>query len=138
MLAIIARNYMALGDDKNAETTYSKLEQIASGKLAAEALYFKAYFKSKSGLYNESNNVIQKLARDFSGYKYFAAKGLIVMADNFYFLKDPYQATYILKSISENFQEFEDIVDQAKFKLSQIKSEELKTNSSVIINEDQN
>ena len=42
------------------------------------------------------------------------------------------------KSISENFQEFEDIVDQAKLELSRIKSEELKTNSSVIINEDQN
>ena len=60
------------------------------------------------------------------------------MANNFYLLKDPYQATYILKSISENFQEFEDIVDQAKLELSRIKSEELKTNSSVIINEDQN
>jgi len=136
--AIIARNYMVHGDDENAERTYSELEQIASGELAAEALYFKAYFKSKSGLYNESNNVIQKLARDFSGYKYFAAKGLILMANNFYLLKDPYQATYILKSISENFQEFEDIVDQAKLELSRIKSEELKTNSSVIINEDQN
>ena len=136
--AIIARNYMSHGDDENAERTYSELEQIASGELAAEALYFKAYFKSKSGLYNESNNVIQKLARDFSGYKYFAAKGLILMANNFYLLKDPYQATYILKSISENFQEFEDIVDQAKLELSRIKSEELKTNSSVIINEDQN
>ena len=80
--------------------------------------------------------VVQKLVADYSAYKYFGAKGLIVMAKNFYELKDAYQATYILENVIKNFSEFKDVTDEAKAELQRIKTEEAKTNESV--NPDEN
>ena len=119
------------GDENKAQVAYAVVSEKATGKLAAEALYYDAYFKNKEGSWETSNKVIQKLAKEFSAYKYFGAKGLILMAKNFYALDDPYQATYILESVIKNFEEFTDIIEEAKAELTIIKSAESKTNSSV-------
>ena len=54
------------------------------------------------------------------------------MAKNYYGLKDSFQATSILDSVIENFADFPDVVQEAQTELDTIKSEESKTNSSVI------
>ncbi|HNQ26438.1 MAG TPA: tetratricopeptide repeat protein [Aquaticitalea sp.] len=129
---IVARSAVKTGNEEKAKTAYAEVEKIATGALAAEALFYNGYFKNKEGKYEASNTVIQKLAKDFSGYKYYSAKGLVVMAKNYYALKDAFQATYILESVIDNFTEFEDVVEQARTELNQIKTEEAKTNSSII------
>ena len=53
------------------------------------------------------------------------------MAKYFYALGDAYQANYILESVTENFVEFDDVVDEARTELRRIKSEQAKTNASV-------
>lgn len=128
---IIARSAIKTNDEQKARAAYAKLLTIAKGELAAEALYYDAYFKNKDGKYEASNNVVQKLSKDYSGYKYFGAKGLIVMAKNFYGLKDSFQATYILESIIKNFTDYPDVVQEAQKELNAIKAEESKRNSSV-------
>ncbi len=128
---IIARSAIKTGDEDRAKTAYAKVEKVATGEMAAEALYYNAYFKNKEGKYAASNKSVQKLAKDFSGYKYYSAKGLVLMAKNYYALKDAFQATYILESVIDNFAEFDDVVDEAKTELRQIKTEEAKTNSSI-------
>ena len=128
---IVARSAIKVGDETKAKDAYAKLLKIAKGELAAEALYYDAYFKNKESKFEASNTVVQKLAKDYSGYKYFGAKGLIIMAKNFYGLKDSFQATYILESVIKNFQEFSDVVAEAQTELNAIKAEEAKTNSSV-------
>jgi len=128
---IIARAAFNSKDLPKARQAYSKLMTIAKGELAAEALYFDAYFKNADGKYEESNTVVQKLTKDYSGYKYFGAKGLVVMAKNFYGLKDSFQATYILDSVIKNFTAFPDVIEEAQKELDSIKSEEAKTNSSI-------
>ena len=128
---IIARSAMKTGDEDKAKRAYIKVEKVATGKTAAEALYYSAYFKNKEGKYKASNKSVQKLAKDFSGYKYFSAKGLVLMAKNFYALGDAFQATYILESVIENFAEFDDVVSESKSELRKIKIEEAKTNSSI-------
>jgi hypothetical protein len=60
---------------------------IAKGELAAEALYYDAYFKNKDGKFDASNTTVQKLSKDYSGYKYFGAKGLVVMAKEFLWIE---------------------------------------------------
>ena len=60
---------------------------------------------------------MQKLAKDYSGFKYYSAKGLVLMAKNFYALNDAFQATYILESVIENFKTFEEVVEEAKTEL---------------------
>jgi TolA-binding protein len=128
---IIARSAIKVNDEVKAKEAYAKLQKIAKGELAAEALYYDAYFKNKDSKFEDSNKVIQKLSKDYSGYKYFGAKGLVVMAKNFYGLKDSFQATYILESVINNFKDFQDVVDEAQVQLNLIKTEEAKTNSSI-------
>ncbi len=128
---MIARSAMKTGNEAKAKTAYKNLETIAQGELKAEALYYDAYFKNKEGKFTESNAVIQTLTKDYSGYKYFGVKGLVVMAKNFYALEDSFQATHILESVIKNFTEFDDVIAEAKTELNKIKSEEAKRNSSI-------
>lgn len=129
---IVARSAIKSNDEAKAKVAYSKLLAIAKGELAAEALYYDAYFKNKDKKYLESNKVVQKIAKDFSGYPYFGAKSLIVMAKNYFQLNDSYQATSILTSVIENFTDYQDVIDEATSELEIIKAEEAKTNSSII------
>ena len=128
---IIARSAIKLGDEAKAKTYFAKVESVATGETAAEALYYNAYFKHKEGAFEASNNAVQKLAKDYSGYKYYSAKGLVLMAKNYYALGDAFQANYILESVIKNFQEFDDVITEAKAELRKIKSEQARTNSSV-------
>ena len=128
---IIARSAMQTADEAKAKAGYAKVMPIAKGELAAEALYYDAYFKNKEGKFETSNTSVQKLAKSYSAYRLYGAKGLILMAKNFYGLKDSFQATYILDSVIKNFADFPDLVTEAQTELSRIKSEESKTNSSI-------
>ncbi len=128
---IIARSAMETNNEAKAKTAYAEVLKTATGKLAAEALYYDAYFKNKEGKFEDSNASIQRLAKDYSGYKLFGAKGLVLMAKNFYALKDAYQATYILDNVIKNFSDFPDVVEEARTELAVIKNAEAKTNSSV-------
>ncbi|WP_178989371.1 tetratricopeptide repeat protein [Winogradskyella schleiferi] len=128
---IIARSAIKTGNETKAKTAYAEVEKLATGSVAAEALYYNGYFKNKAGDYEASNTTIQKLAKDYGSYKLFSAKGLVVMAKNFYALGDAFQATYILESVISNFPEFDAVVQEAKTELNKIKAEEAKTNSSI-------
>ena len=128
---IVARAAIQTGDEAKARSAYAKLQTIAKGELAAEALYYDAYFKNKDLKFEDSNAVVQKLAKNYSSYKYFGAKGLILMAKNFYGLKDSFQATYILENVIKNFTDFPDVVSEAQTELESVKNEESKTNSSI-------
>uniref|UniRef100_UPI0026EDAA0E hypothetical protein n=1 Tax=Mesonia mobilis TaxID=369791 RepID=UPI0026EDAA0E len=58
-------------------------------------------------------------------------KGFFLRGQNFYDLDDAYQATYILDALIENFQNYPDVIEEAKAELARIKSEQAETNSSV-------
>lgn len=128
---IIARSAIKTNDEVKAKSAYEQVEKVATDETAAEALYYNAYFKNKEGKYQSSNNTVQKLAKDFSGYTYYSAKGLVLMAKNYYALNDAFQATYILESVIKNFSEFDDVVSEASDELRKIKAKEAKTNSSI-------
>lgn len=127
---VVARSAMETGDEAKAKSGYQKLLS-AQGELGAEALYYDAYFKNKDGKFEDSNFAVQQLAKNYSDYKYFGAKGLLLMASNFFALKDSYQATFILESVIKNFTDFPEIVVKAQTDLDAIKTEESKTNSSI-------
>ncbi|WP_114492862.1 tetratricopeptide repeat protein [Candidatus Ulvibacter alkanivorans] len=128
---IIARSAMKTNNEQKAKAAYAEVSKIATGQLAAEALYYDAYFKHKAGEYEASNTAVQQLAKEYSGYKLYGAKGLVLMAKNFYALGDAYQATYILESVTTNFSDFPEVVQEAKAELAKIKAAEAKTNASV-------
>jgi TolA-binding protein len=128
---IIARSAMALGDTSTAESAYLELNETSNGAIAAEALYYKAYFENLRQEYERSNRSLQVLIKDYSSYKEYAAKGLVVMAKNYDALDDAFQATYILESVIENFQDFPSVLEEAREELTKIKRVQSKTNSSI-------
>ncbi|MFA5296850.1 MAG: tetratricopeptide repeat protein [Lutibacter sp.] len=128
---IIARSAIKTNNETKARNAYATVEKIASGELKAEALYYSAYFENKDGSYRVSNEIVQKIAAEYSAYKYWGAKGLVLMADNNYKLKDAYQATYILESVIKNFSQFSDVIEEATEALNKIKMEQAKTNESI-------
>lgn len=128
---IIARSAIKTNDEAKAKSAYANVELTATGETAAEALYYNAYFKNKEGSYAGSNTVVQRLAKDYSGYKFYGAKGLIIMAKNQYALNDAFQATYILESVIKNFNDFPEVVTEAQTELAIINTEQAKTNASV-------
>ncbi len=130
-IAINARVAIKNNDIVNARKWYDQLNTIGTGDLKAEALYYDAFFKNIDKKYEASNKTIEKLVKEFSANKYYNAKGLILLAKNFYQLKDSYQATYILESVINNATEFTEVVNEAQTELNRIKLEESKRNSSV-------
>jgi hypothetical protein len=128
---IIARASIKTGNEARAKTAYAVVQQIATGALAAEALYYDAYFKNQERAYEASNTTVQQLAKEYSGYKEYGAKGLVLMAKNFYALDDAYQATYILESVITNFADYPETVEEARAQLVIIKAAAAKTNASV-------
>ena len=128
---MIARSAIKTNNEDKAKAAYTKVLSIATGALAAEALYYDAYFKNKAQDYEGSNVAVQKLAKDFSAYKEWGGKGLIIMAKNFDALGDAYQATYILDSVIANFAQYPEVVTEAKAEAFRIKSKEAQSNSSV-------
>ena len=128
---IIARTAFKTDNMPRAEEFYNEVERNATGELKAEALYYNAYFKNTKKQYAASNKVIQTLIADYSSYKYWGVKSYVIMAKNYYALKDAYQATYILENIIKNFSQFDDVISEAKTELATIKANEAKTNDSV-------
>lgn len=132
---MIARSAMVAGDETKAKAAYAEVQKIATGELAAEALYYDAYFKNKQGEFEASNASAQKLAKNYASYKEFGAKGLVIMAKNFAAMDDAFQATYILQSVIDNFSQFPEVVQDAKAELTKVKAKESQRNSSIAPNQ---
>jgi len=128
---IIARVAIKKEDFRTAEEYYNIVDKTANGELKAETLYYKAFFLNDYKSYEESNKEVQNLIANYSTYKYWGVKSYIVMAKNYYALKDAYQATYILDNVIKNFTQFKDLVEEARNELNDIKNKEAKTNESI-------
>lgn len=119
--AIKARSQMKSGKDSEAQKAYQSLENSSNVQVAAEALYAKAYYQNKAKNYKASNETIFKLANNYASEEYWGAKSLVVMAKNYLGLKDNYQASYTVDQIIANYQDFPDVVAEAREVKKQIK-----------------
>lgn len=128
---IIARCAIQTKDFETAEEYYIIVSETATGKLKAESLYYQALFAHERKEYAESNTIVQDLIANYATYKYWGVKSYIIMAKNYYELKDAYQATYILKNIIKNFTQYKDLIEEATNELRTIQNKEAKTNASV-------
>ncbi len=129
---IIARSSWKQGNEASAKTAYEKVRETASGSLAAEATYYKAYFENKEGKHDAVINTVNGLSKNYGGYKLWSAKGLVVMAKSYYALDQTLNATTILDAVIANFTQYPEVVTNAKNELAKIKTEVAKTNSSVV------
>lgn len=118
---IKARSLMNRGKDSEAKSAYTALEKSSNTEVAAEALYAKAFYQNKAKAFKSSNETIFKLANNYASEEYWGAKALVLMAKNYIGLKDNYQASYTVDQIIANYQDFPDIVAEAKEVKNQIK-----------------
>ena len=128
---IIARASFKTNDYETARDFFIEVNKKATGELKAETLYYNAFFLNDEKEYELSNKAVQDLIANYSSYKYWGVKSYIIMAKNYYALKDAYQATYILDNIIKNFTQYKDLVEEAKNELNTIRNKEAKTNESV-------
>lgn len=128
---IIARCAIQTKDFETAKEYYTIVNETATGKLKAESLYYQSLFTHENKEYEESNTIIQDLIANYSKYKYWGVKSYIIMAKNYYKLKDAYQATYILENIIKNFTQYKDVIEEATNELRTIQNKEAKTNASI-------
>ncbi len=112
---------MNRGKDSEAKSAYTTLEKSSNTEVAAEALYAKAFYQNKAKAFKSSNETIFKLANNYASEEYWGAKALVLMAKNYIGLKDNYQASYTVDQIIANYQDFPEIVAEAKEVKSQIK-----------------
>ena len=129
---IIARSSWKQGNETAAKTAYEKVRETATGSLAAEATYYKAYFENKEGDHDAVITTVNGLSKNYGGYKLWSAKGLVVMAKSYYALDQTLNATTILDAVIANFTQYPEVVTTAKNELAKIKTEVAKTNSSVV------
>jgi len=117
-----ARSAVELKNYDLAKRYYQKLEIIGSGKVLAEANYYKALWLFQDKDYVKSNEQVQILASKYQQYKYFGVKGLLLMAQNYHALKDNFQAIFILNNVIENAQEYPDVIKKGELLLQKYES----------------
>lgn len=103
----------------------------ASGAIAAEATYYKAYFENQEGKHEQAINTVQGLSKNYGSYKLWSAKGLVVMAKSYDATNQTLNAVTLLQGVIDNFSQYPDVVATAQTELNRIKAVQAKTNSSI-------
>ena len=134
---ITARSAFALGNEELAKTSYAAVASLGVSNYGAEAQYYAAFFQNKNTDFEASNQSIQQLIQQYPSDKKFAAKGLILMAKNYYALNDAFQATYILENVIKNFSNFEELQIEATQLLETYERELSKSNASIETKQEQ-
>lgn len=129
---IIARSNWKKGDEAAAKTAYETVRSTASGTLAAEATYYKAYFEHKAANYDAAIATVQGLTKNYAGFKLWTSKGLVIMGKCYNAQKQTLNATTILEYVIGNFAAYPEVVASAQLELDLIKNNAAKTNSSVV------
>ena len=130
-IAIIARSYWSQNDTTNAAFAYQKLEKAPSDEIVSEALYFKAKQLHESAAFEQSNEIIALIGEKSASSEIWGPKALLILSKNYKALGDTFQATFILESVIENFENFNDILIEATDLLNSIKAEAAKENASI-------
>lgn len=128
---IMARAAFKNGDLKEAKKSYEQVRQTARGAIAAEAVYYKAYFQNKEGDHQQAIETVQELSKNYGSYKLWSARGLLIMAQSYNATGQTLNAVTLLQGVIDNFSQYQEVVATAQMELNRIKSEQAKTNSSI-------
>jgi len=105
-------------------SNFIKLESAPQSNIVAEAYYFRAFQLHQEQQFEQSNELIGKIAQLGSASGIWNVKALILLATNYFKLNDSFQAIFVLESVIENFETYPEEVDLAKNLLVQYKTNE--------------
>ncbi|MEL0298920.1 MAG: tetratricopeptide repeat protein, partial [Flavobacteriaceae bacterium] len=97
------------GDSLKAQSAFTALEKAPEDIRAAEALFFKATLQAQQGQYEAANTTIASISQNHNNSEVWGAKSLLLMAQNFQALDDPFQAQFILDTLIENFDRYPEV-----------------------------
>lgn len=108
------------------ETYFQEIVNTLSiSNIKAESAYSLAFILHKKYLYESSNTACFKIKNEYASYEYWVVKTFILIADNYVLLDNVFQAKATLQSIVDNYIGDQELLQEAKDKLAQIKEEEL-------------
>ena len=114
--------YLLQGDTATARKQFEAVVKATKSVAGAEALYHVAEIQYLKKDYKGSQKTCFDLTKTMPNYDYWNAKAFILLADNYVALNDNVQAIATLKSIIDNYQGDDDIVETAKKKLDKLDS----------------
>ncbi len=104
-------------------------QKYLKNEYAAQAYYYLALINYNIKKYEESEKLIFQLINKLPSHEYWIAKAFLLLADNYVATQRYYQAKYTLRSVIDNYQGV-DLVMEAQRKLAEIeKIEEKETQS---------
>lgn len=117
--------YYSKGDKDFAFGAFNRVTEMPVSEKAVEAKYMVAKILHEQKNYKNSLDTCLRLKNKYSSYEYWVAKTFILIADNYYAQGNSFQAKATLESIVENYDGDAAVLEEAKTKLSAIRTEEL-------------
>ncbi|HEX7366436.1 MAG TPA: tetratricopeptide repeat protein [Pelobium sp.] len=113
---------LLLADTAKAKKEFEAVVKATKSIIGAEALYNLAEIQYLQKDYKTSQKTCFQLINDMPNYDYWNAKSFILLSDNYIALNDKVQAIATLKSIIDNYEGDDEILETAKKKLEVINS----------------
>ncbi|MGB3592053.1 MAG: tetratricopeptide repeat protein [Nonlabens sp.] len=123
-MVIVARSYWEQKDLQKARKAYADLQKTATGSLAAEAIYYKAYFEFTDQNYDATIKTIGSLTKNYGSYRLWSNKGLILMGKSYYEKDELLNATTIFEAVANQATKYPELVSEAQTELNRIKAEQ--------------
>ena len=114
--------YLLNNDTTTAKKELNAVVKATKSITGAEALYNLAEIEYQQKDFKKSSKTCFELINNMPNYDYWVAKGFILLADNYVALKDNVQAIATLKSVQDNYEGKDEILETVKQKLDQLNS----------------
>jgi TolA-binding protein len=112
--------YLLKGDTTTARKQFDQVIKDTKSIIGAEAMYNLAEVQYLKKDYKTSQKTCFDLINNMPNYDYWFAKTFILLADNYIAVKDKVQAIATLKSVIDNYEGKDEILDIAKEKLKKL------------------
>jgi tetratricopeptide (TPR) repeat protein len=117
--------YYAKGNKEFAFGAFNRVTELPVSEKAVEAKYMVAKILNEQKNYSASLDTCFKLKDRYSSYEYWVAKAFVLMADNYSAQGNAFQAKATLESIIQNYDGDKSIIEEARTKLEQIRTDEM-------------
>ncbi len=117
---IAGKAYLLLKDTVTAQKQFDAVLKATKSLAAAEAKYHIAEIQYLKKAYKISQKTCFDLINNMPNYDYWVSKSFLLLADNYLALNDKVQAIATLKSIIDNYEGKDEILETAKQKLETI------------------
>jgi TolA-binding protein len=114
--------YLLNGDTTTAKKELEGVIKATKSVAGAEALYNLAEIQYQTKDFKTSQKTCFNLINNMPSYDYWVAKSFILLADNYTAVKDTVQAIATLKSVLDNYEGKDEILETAQQKLDQLNS----------------